>query len=314
MNNIPEIFKDKEHQRLFETQGFIKVQFLDEEQLSYLNKVFDELHPQLPDSGFISGSYFPDFDYKKKASDLILKTFIPSYEKIFKDYTAFGGAFLFKMPSENSDLVLHQDWTIVDENKAVALNCWVPLCDTDINNGTLMVLPGAHNYNYFVHRAPTLNFFFTGNEKIVMKHLVPTNAKAGEAVILNQSLIHYSPPNRSEKIRKAITAGVKTQGEPMHFYYFDQKRSKDELDMYQMEEDFLIRFDDFGKDIFEVPKNGTFMKTIQYRLPQPNEKELENLVNGFLEAAGMKSDFQNKEKAESKGFLDRIKKIFGNAR
>lgn len=286
MNNIPEIFRDKEHQRLFETQGFVKVQLLDEIQLDYLNKVFDELHPLLPESGFIAGSYFSDFDYKKKASDIILETFTPSYEKIFKDYTAFGGAFLFKIPSENSDLVLHQDWTIVNENKAVALNCWVPLCDTDINNGTLMVLPGAHNYHYFVHRAPTLNFFFTGNENLVMSHLVPTNAKAGEAVILNQSLIHYSPPNRSGKIRKAITAGVKTKGEPMHFYYFDKNRGKNELDLYQMEEDFLIRFDDFAKDIFEKPKNGKFVKTIEYTLPDPSKEELEKLISSFLQKAG----------------------------
>ena len=32
---------------------------------------------------------------------------------------------------------------IVDEEKFVALNIWVPLCDTDETNGTLYVLPGS---------------------------------------------------------------------------------------------------------------------------------------------------------------------------
>lgn len=288
MTAIPAIFKDAEHQRLFETQGFVKVPFLDEAQLAFLNKTFDELHPQLPKSGFIAGSYFSDFEYKKKASDIILEVFTPSYEKIFKDYTAFGGSFLFKMPSENSDLVLHQDWTIVDEHKAVAINCWVPLCDTTVENGTLMVLPGAHNYHYHVHRAPTLNFFFTGHEDLLMKHLIPTNAKAGEAVILNQSLVHYSPPNLSGTIRKAITAGVKTKNEPMHFYYYDQQSANDKLDVYAMDEDFLIKFDNFAKDIFSPPVNGKYVETIEYKLPQPNREELECLIDDFMVKAGYK--------------------------
>lgn len=306
MINIPPIFQDEEHQRLFETQGFVKIPFLDESQISYLNKVFDELHPQLPESGFVSGSYFPDYSYKKKASDIILETFIPSYERIFKNYTAFGGSFLFKIPSDNSDLVLHQDWTIVDEHKAVAINCWVPLCDTNVNNGTLMVLPGAHNYHFHVHRAPTLNFFFTGNEEIVMKHLVPTNAKAGEAVILNQSLVHYSPPNKSGKIRKAITAGIKTKDEPMHFYYFNKDKHKDQLDVYAMDENFLIMFDNFAKDIFEEPKNGSYVKTIPYKMPQPSKEELNKLIFDFQHKSGYKT-------IKSSSVIEKIKSLFSNA-
>ena len=286
MKNIPAIFQDPEHQKSFETKGYVQVQFLDEDQLQYLNNLFDELHHQLPESGFVAGSYYPDFEYKKKASDLIVKTFQKSYDRIFKDYTAFGASFLFKMPTENSDLVLHQDWTIVDESKAVAINCWVPLCDTTVENGTLMVLPGAHNYHYHVHRAPTLNFFFTGQEELIMKALVPTNAKAGEAVILNQSLIHYSPPNMSKSVRKAITAGIKTKGEPMHFYY-NNPAKKDQLDVYSMDENFLIKFDDFAKDIFVEPKHGHYVKTIDYKLPQPEEDELKSLLKTFRNKSGL---------------------------
>jgi hypothetical protein len=288
MKDVPDIFIDPQHQRDFDTKGFVKIPFLDGKQLQYLDELFDELHPVLPESGFISGSYFSDLAYKQKASDEILKTFTPSYERIFKNYTAFGGSYLFKIPSDNSDLVLHQDWTIVDESKAVAINCWVPLCDTDINNGTLMVLPGAHNRNFQVHRAPTLNFFFTGNEDVIMKHLVPMNAKAGEAVILNQSLVHYSPPNRSGKIRKAITAGVKTKGFPMRFFYKNQHADSDTLEVYDMDENFLIMFNDFAKDIFTAPKHGKLSGTINYKLPQPSRKELENLIAVFLKASGYK--------------------------
>ncbi len=303
MKGVADIFQDAEHQRLFNTQGYVKLQFLDEEQVNYLDKLFDELHPELPEEGFFAGSYFSDFEYKKKASDEIVKVFSRSNEKIFKNYTAFGASFLFKMPSDNSDLVLHQDWTIVDETQAVAINCWVPLCDTSVENGTLMVLPGAHNGNFPVHRAPTLNFFFTGKEKHVMKHLVPMNAKAGEAVILNQSLVHYSPPNKSGKIRKAITAGIKTKGVPMQFFYKNPAEN-DSLDVYDMDEDFLIKFDNFGKDIFEPPVHGVKRGTIPYTLPQPTEEALNEMIHGFLMVSGVMPP-------KEANFLDKLKKLVG---
>ena len=288
MKNVPDIFINESHQKDFDTKGYVKIPFLDEEQIDYLDKLFDELHPQLPQDGFHSGSYLSDYNYKKKASDEIVKVFEKSNAKIFKNYQAFGASFLYKVPSENSDLVMHQDWTIVDESKAVAINCWVPLCDTTEENGTLMVLPGAHNGNFHVHRAPTLNFFFTGNEAVLTPHLVPMNAKAGEAVILNQSLVHYSPPNKSSTIRKAITAGVKTKNEPMLFYYKDKAKTEDTLNMYAMDEDFLIKFDNFVEDIFQEPKHGKFIKKIDYKLPQPSKEELETKIQFFLEQAGVK--------------------------
>jgi hypothetical protein len=298
---VPPIFKDPLQQEHFDKQGYLVVPFIDKSTVNMLSKAFDELHPNLPPEGFISGSYSPDFEYKKKASDLIKKTFMPRYEELFQNFTAFGGAFLFKMPSENSDLVLHQDWSIVDEEQSVALNCWVALTDIDENNGALHVLPGSHYSKHPVHRAPTLNFFFTGNEEVVMDQLEPQYVPAGHAVILNQSLVHYSPPNRSGEIRKAITAGVKTKGAPMQFYFNDPEGEEGSLKVYDMEEDFLIMFDDFAKDIFQEPKHGVYRGQIRYSLPQYSRDELEKLVNTMTGRS---------PKEHSTGFFERIKAIF----
>jgi hypothetical protein len=90
----------------------------------------------------------------------------------------------------------------------------------------------------------------------VLKDSMPTNAKAGEAVILNQSLIHYSTPNLVDDIRIAITSGIKTKNAPMIFHY---KNEKKQIERYEMPEDFLLDFDDFSKNIYERPKNGEFI-------------------------------------------------------
>jgi hypothetical protein len=292
------IFKKDDHQMLFEKQGFIVLPFITEAEIKELNQLFDVLHPTLNEGGFFSGSYSSDFEYKKKASDAIVKVFERAYQELFINYSPFGAAFLYKVPGQNSELAAHQDWTIVDESKHVALNCWVPLCDVTKENGALSILPGSHYDNYNIIRAPTLPFFFSGNEETVINELIPMEVKAGTAVILNQSVIHYSPPNRSETIRKAITAGIKSEGAQMYFHY--KVPDKDELEVFEMNDDFLISFKDFGNDISKRPYLGKSIGYFFYKLPQLEGKALLKKIKDMKESAGYSFEFTNQLEVEFK--------------
>ncbi len=315
------IFKNTEHQTLFDKQGFIVLPFLNTEEVRELNKIFDQLHSDLESSGFFSGSYSSDFNYKKKASDEIVRNFSRSYETLFTDYTPFGGAFLFKVPGANSELAAHQDWTIVNEKKFVALNCWIPLCDITIENGPLMILPGSHFKNLNVLRAPTLPFFFSGEDKMVVDELEPMLVKAGTAVILNQSVIHYSLPNLGNTVRKAITAGVKSKDAQMFFHYKDVSSDKNELEVFEEEDDFLLRFQNFFEEISQRPKNGKSIGFIPYTLPQLKGKELYDKLKEMKTSAGFQmktdpkfSEFQNQTVPARKenSFLKKLTSIFSN--
>lgn len=278
------IFKNPEHQTLFEKQGFLVLPFLNEAEVASLDLLFDELHPNINQSGFFSGSYSNDILYKKNASQKIVEIFNRAYQQTFINYTPFGGAFLYKVPGENSELAAHQDWTILDEQKNVALNCWVPLCDVTKENGALMILPGSHFDNFNVIRAPTLPFFFSGDDQMVINELVPMEVKAGTSVILNQSVIHYSPPNRSTQIRKAITAGIKSEGAQMYFHY--KEPDKNELEVFEMNDDFLIRFNDFANDIGKRPYLGKSIGFIPYELPRLSQEKLYAKLKEMKESAG----------------------------
>jgi hypothetical protein len=269
---VSPIFRDEKLQKLFDKQGFVVVPFIDAQEVTALNEIFDRLHPQLPAGvGFVSGSYSNDFEYKKKASDAIIDIYRKHFDRLFQNYETFGAAFLYKQPSAHSELGVHQDWTIVDEHQYVALNCWVPLTDIDENNGALHVLPGSHFPKINTLRSPTIPFFFTGCENEVIQQTIPFYIRAGEAVILNQSVIHFSPPNRSDKIRKAITAGVKTQGAPMIFHY---KNEAGKISRYHMPEDFLIRFEDFATSIFQEPVLGEKIEELEYKNPILDKSDL----------------------------------------
>lgn len=300
------IFKSEEHQKTFDRQGFLVLPFLDADELEFLNKTFDELHPDLNLEGFFSGSYSNDMDYKKKVSDVIVKTFHRAYEKHFTNYQPFGGAFLFKVPGENSDLAIHQDWTIVDEEENVALNCWVPLQDIDEHNGALHIVPGSHYDKYKSLRSPTLPFFFSGNDEDVQAAALPIYVKAGEAVILNQSVIHGSVPNHSSQVRKAITAGVKSKDAQMYFHY--KVPEKDELEVFKMDDSFLISFKNFFEDIGKRPYLGESVGFKPYSNPILEQSHLRTTIERLTAEAGYPYTYPKEEKA---GVFQRIlQKIF----
>src|SRR5690606_5559772 len=108
--------------------------------------------------------------------------------------------------------------------------------------------------------------------------------KAGTAVILNQSVIHYSPENRSEKIRKAITAGVKSKGAQMYFHYKEPDR--EELEVREMDDDFLIRFENFAEAIMQRPKQGNPIGHIPYFSPILKRDDLQEKLHAMKRDAG----------------------------
>jgi hypothetical protein len=307
----PQIFKNIDHQNLFEKQGFLILPFLREDEIANLDKFFDEEHTELGENGFFSGSYSKDFEYKKRASNKIVSIFSRAYNEHFVNYAPFGGAFLYKTPGAQSELAAHQDWTIVNEEKEIALNCWVPLCDITIENGPLMVLPGSQYTKHPVLRAPTLPFFFSGNDDLVIEELEPMLVKAGTAVILNQSVIHYSLPNKSQNLRKAITAGVKSKEAQMYFHY--KLPNENKLEIFKEDDDFLLRFDNFLEDIGQRPKNGESLGFKDYVLPQYSRPELITLLTKLKTAAGfaMKTKHEITEsKTSSLSLLETIKTWF----
>lgn len=260
--------------------------FLNETEIDLMDRLFDELHPNLPDNGFFAGSYSSDMAYKRRVSDEIKVVFHRRYEELFQNYTALGGAYLYKIPSPNSDLFIHQDWTVVDESRHVALNVWVPLCDITPENGPLMVLPGSHYDTLPVLRAPTMPYFFDNDRNMTLEQLEPIIVKAGTAVILNQSLIHYSPPNVSDKIRKAVTAGIKTKGAQMIFHFKNMENNDNRIEKFEMEDDFLLHFENFFVDIFKRPTVGTSVGFMEYEVPRLEAAELKKHLRKIKTDAG----------------------------
>lgn len=269
------ILKDEIKQKTFERNGFIKLRLLEHHELKQLQNL---CYTYFPDGveAFFSSSYLDDYDRKLEMSAKVSAIIEEKMNEHFVDFRILGAAFLIKGIGKNSEMPMHQDWTIVDESKYYAANLWIPLTKTDENNGTIEVLLGSHRVNHAL-RAPTLPFFFSGYEKEIKEKLTVVTAELGEVVLLNQAVIHYSKPNLSNEIRPAVTVGITSKEAPLLFHYWDGQ-NESEVELFEQEDDFLLRFEDFHEAIYKRPAVGTSKGMIGYDFPKMDDVTLERLV------------------------------------
>ncbi len=269
------ILKNTRSQSTFERQGFVKMDLLDQEELEQLQQLQAHYFPD--DSGrFFSSSYLDEFEVKQEISDAFTGIIQEKFDMYFTNARMIGAAFLIKGTGPKSEMPIHQDWTIVDEKKYYAANLWIPLRDTNERNGTLELMKGSHRW-YDSVRAPSLPMPFEGHEETLKKHLTLVPADLGQVVLLNQATIHYSKPNMGSEIRPAITVGVISEEAPLLLNYYDKER--EELEVFSQEDDFLLRFEDFGNAIYERPRMGKSAGFRPYQVPKISEDEMVSLLN-----------------------------------
>ena len=249
------LFHDSEKYDQFEVDGYVTIDLFTDNELDHISSIFHHYFPTTPPA-FFSSSYLSDFKLKLEISQKIEAIMVPKLEQHFKDFRCIGAAFLSKAADEHSTLPMHQDWTIVDETKYLAANIWTPITSPSNTNGTLEVLPGSHK-TFRTLRAPTVPFSGNNLRDEIKPHLVSLYPKRGEAVILDQALVHYSSMNRSKEPRLAFTTGLISQNAALHFHYWD--KTTGELEKFAMEDDFLFRWKKFHEDIFKRPTFGTSM-------------------------------------------------------
>lgn len=90
----------------------------------------------------------------------------------------------------------HQDYAY-NQGSANSVTIWIPLQDTGIDEGALLVEPGSHSKGIF----PNKGGIITKDYKFNFCHCP---VKFGQALIFNQKLVHQSGFNKSNKIRFSV--------------------------------------------------------------------------------------------------------------
>jgi hypothetical protein len=98
----------------------------------------------------------------------------------------------------------HQDsWYSLMSPNAVTL--WTPLCDMTADMGLLEVVPGSHAGGVKAFKPYEAGHeWFEAADAVAEDQLVPVPVGADEILIFNQSLIHKSGYNASDRVRLSI--------------------------------------------------------------------------------------------------------------
>jgi ectoine hydroxylase-related dioxygenase (phytanoyl-CoA dioxygenase family) len=116
------------------------------------------------------------------------------------------GTFMSKGCEGETTFPLHQDPSLMDEERWTPLTFWIPLVDVDVVNGCMYGVPGSH----LLQSGPRPSFASFPHPDLqdeLRRYLRPIPMRAGQLLIFHSALIHASPDNQSGSLRVA-TAGV----------------------------------------------------------------------------------------------------------
>jgi hypothetical protein len=305
------VFQKEEHQETFEKNGYIVLPFYTEEEIKELESLYHLFHPK-DEKGFFPSTFSRDKNYRQKADYEIRRICARSITEYCLDIKVVCGSFIVKSPGLDSGMCVHQDMSLVDESRFTGINIWVPLVDLTIENGALFVLPGSHRL-FPTYRGSSIPEFFSPVMDEMIDYLHPVLVKAGQAVFFDQSIIHFSPPNYSDKSRIVTNTYFTHQTTEFRTYYWNKElHGTDKLEVFQQNDNFMTDFEQFGENIRDRPKVGHSLGFVSYDFPSIDQTYLEskfkrtNARKQIEQAIPKETIAQDSPLAKKKGFMDRI--------
>lgn len=271
---MKKVFKDEQMQDTFEREGFVVVDFYTSEQIEEVKNLYRTLHPK-DEKGFFSSVLSQDKEYRKTV-DLELKRIGHCrFEELLTDYQIVNGSLFVKSPGEESYIHAHQDMTLVDESEFNAISIWTTTVDLTDENGIMYFLPGSHRF-FPTYRAPTIPMFYDPIKEAIKDYMTPYYLKAGQAIIFDQSIIHFSTPNKSKDVRIVSNIYFTQKNAKFVICYYDKNNAdfKGKVEIFEQNDSFMTEYKQFG-NVFDKPKMGESLGLKDYDFPQLSIEQLE---------------------------------------
>lgn len=267
------VFRSHELQQSFEKNGYVVVPFYTPEEVQELTTLYQRLHPK-DENGFFPSTFSKDKNYRTVADIEIRRVCERPMNEYLQDIKTMCGCFIVKSPGPESAMCVHQDMTLVDESVYTGINIWVPLIDLTATNGVLQVLPGSHRL-YPTYRGSTIPGFYDEVNEQIKPYLQTVFAKAGEAVIFDQSIIHYSDANLSDNVRIVTNTYFTHKDATFRIAYWNQEMGN-KVELFEEDDSFMTDFEQFGHNIHDRPKIGKSLGLFDYEFPKITAAQLED--------------------------------------
>ncbi|MCF8256205.1 MAG: phytanoyl-CoA dioxygenase family protein [Flavobacteriales bacterium] len=211
------ILSDPDLNRQLAEEGYVIVPWLTPEEVNALRNAYHRSGDGEQKNAFTTFAC-SDEAYRTGVDASIKDAFSRSFNGFFTDYRPFWGNF-FTKPAGAEAMPLHADLQYVDEPEHISLNIWCPLVDTTEENGAFGVVPRSHLVTNQLRGVRLPQYYAHHADDIRDRCGTVLQMKAGEAVIYDHRLLHYSLPNRSSHQRLAATlVAVPTEADVVHYF------------------------------------------------------------------------------------------------
>jgi hypothetical protein len=180
----------------------------------------------------------PNVEYKQQTHDLIKSIFKPHIDQYLNGYEVLNCNFYVKPPG-TGEFEIHQNWPAIADLNDTTVTVWCPLMDVVAENGALQFVEGSHKILPHVEGPLCPSFFDKIRPALIEKYLKPNPMPAGEALIFDDGLIHWSANNDSDKARIAIQIlCVPKDAQPVFFFY--DRAHPDRFELIPVDSSFFI--------------------------------------------------------------------------
>lgn len=254
------IFVDDVKEQEFQDKGYTVVPFLSAEEIRMMyefylkeNKLMPTYDPTYAEFSVLNA----ELENRRKIFDKITSLFLPKLKNLLDGYKPIIANFVCKEPGKGW-VPVHQNWAVVDETKYTSVSVWCPLVDVTMENGTLAFVDGSHKH----FRGPRGSYanrnFKDVDDLIVNEYLTYLPVKAGEAIVLDDSVIHYSSVNKSDNIRLAIQLIMIPNEAQGYHYAFHEENGKLMGDLYAVDESYYLGMVNWRGDLDKFQKLESF--------------------------------------------------------
>jgi hypothetical protein len=264
------IFKDSTLQKDFERKGYVEIPALVSSDIAGLHELFVQ-HTDEYAQPFHTSHFSAEINYKRRVHEAIVNIVFPRLAAVLENVKPIFGNLMIKHGMNDYFMPLHADWTYVEESKFRSLAAWIPLINTDQENGCLGVIEGSHKLSDKIRGPRIQQTSYTHDKVWVEKYGTLIPVKAGHAILFDHALMHYSPPNRTAGSRPALNLSM-VPAEADLFHYCIPEGASDIEEYHVDNSEFYLRYNNYQR-----PETNSLIRT----LPADTVKWVDSKMESF---------------------------------
>ncbi len=274
-----DIFHSVELNKNIRQNGFVNIDLINPSRISdFVHLVntldndisHDDVHIETP---FRLSAFNNNSAYKEKIHNEVFNFLKSEIDSFFVDYEPLVINIFEKLPG-NGAVQIHQNPSFVKEPEYKSISVWIPLINASRHNGGLGVLKGSQDVFDSI-RASNMPYIFEDiAEDLQNKYFEALEVKLGQAIVLDDSVVHWSYPNRSKEVRKAVQLIMVPKSAEHTYYYYDESGEVPQVKLYEVDKHFFYNF-----NCYDAPVGLKSRGAIDFTYKKISEEEMVEKVS-----------------------------------